>query len=342
MSEPAELGLTAPTSAVRNIVGKEKQQTSKNTDRPASDAALREYCDKHYHKLLSIIAEKVHNEKVQQEKLKEVKARLKLKGCSRRNSRIQEESQYTESRTPNQRGDLRRRLKPKRSCGMSRSLEPTSFFSRIRRDKSTLPKHRRGDKRIKKGDVLHRIRGRGKSVSSHSESPTRAPVHKEHSRSQKVKIVDGGTGSQGRESRNQASKKKTYINHGHARKQTPSPLETKAVIPAEIGMPTLRTAEIDIVQNDEALEINPDLFEERREQASIREARSKAKMEKYYNFKVHNTSFKPRYLVNRNNDASHAKDSRKLSPKWEGTYEVTKSLGNRAYKLRDRDGKHLS
>ncbi|GKE53510.1 reverse transcriptase domain-containing protein, partial [Tanacetum coccineum] len=44
---------------------------------------------------------------------------------------------------------------------------------------------------------------------------------------------------------------------------------TEAVIPAEIGMPTLRTAEVDMVQNDEALEINLDLMEEKREQATI-------------------------------------------------------------------------
>nr|GEV83280.1 reverse transcriptase domain-containing protein [Tanacetum cinerariifolium] len=90
---------------------------------------------------------------------------------------------------------------------------------------------------------------------------------------------------------------------------------TKAVIPIEIGMPTLWTAEIDMVQNDEAMEINLDLLEERREKAAIREARSKEKMEKYYNSKVRNTSFKLGDLVYRNNDASHAKDSRKLSPK---------------------------
>ncbi|GJR61374.1 reverse transcriptase domain-containing protein [Tanacetum coccineum] len=52
---------------------------------------------------------------------------------------------------------------------------------------------------------------------------------------------------------------------------------TEAVIPTEIGMPTLRTAEIDMVQNDEALEINLDLLEERREQAAIREARQRLK-----------------------------------------------------------------
>ncbi|GKC50835.1 hypothetical protein Tco_1073580, partial [Tanacetum coccineum] len=93
--------------------------------------------------------------------------------------------------------------------------------------------------------------------------------------------------------------------------------------------------------NDKAMEINLDLLEERREQAAIREAKSKAKMEKYYNSKVRNTSFKPGDLVYRNNEASHAKESGKLSPKWEGLYEVTEALGNGAYKLRDRNGKLL-
>ncbi|GJW02463.1 reverse transcriptase domain-containing protein [Tanacetum coccineum] len=116
---------------------------------------------------------------------------------------------------------------------------------------------------------------------------------------------------------------------------------TEAVIPAEIGMPTLRIAEVDLVQNDEALEINLDLLEERRDQATIREAKSKAKMERYYNSKVRSTSFKPGDLVYRNNDAIRAEDTGKLGPKWEGPYEVTEALGKGAYKLRDRDGKQL-
>nr|GEZ53693.1 reverse transcriptase domain-containing protein [Tanacetum cinerariifolium] len=107
-------------------------------------------------------------------------------------------------------------------------------------------------------------------------------------------------------------------------------------------MPTLRTAKIDMVQNDEALEINLDLLEERKEQAAIREARSKAKLEKYCNSKFRNTIFKPRDLVYQNNDASHAKDSEKLSLKCEGPYEVTEALGKGAYKLRDCNGKLLS
>ncbi|GJW68897.1 reverse transcriptase domain-containing protein [Tanacetum coccineum] len=116
---------------------------------------------------------------------------------------------------------------------------------------------------------------------------------------------------------------------------------TEAVIPAEIGMPTLRTVEIDLIKNDEALEINLDLIEEKREQAAIQEAKSKAKMEKYYNFKFRGTSFKPGDMVYRNNDASHAKDGGKLGPKWEGSYEVAESLGKGAYKLKDGKGNEL-
>nr|GEU91440.1 reverse transcriptase domain-containing protein [Tanacetum cinerariifolium] len=93
---------------------------------------------------------------------------------------------------------------------------------------------------------------------------------------------------------------------------------TEAVIPIEIGIPTLRTAEVDLVQNNEALEINLDLLEERREEATIRD------------------------FVYRNNDASRTKDTWKLGPKWEGPYEVTEALRKGAYKLRDRNGKQLS
>ncbi|GJV82725.1 reverse transcriptase domain-containing protein [Tanacetum coccineum] len=93
---------------------------------------------------------------------------------------------------------------------------------------------------------------------------------------------------------------------------------------------------------NEALEINLDLLEERREEAAIREAKSKAKLEKkYYKAKVRNTSFKPGDLVYCNNDASRAEDTWKLGPKWEASYEVTEALGKGAYKLRDRDGKQL-
>nr|GEU70023.1 reverse transcriptase domain-containing protein [Tanacetum cinerariifolium] len=117
---------------------------------------------------------------------------------------------------------------------------------------------------------------------------------------------------------------------------------TRAVILAEIDMPTLRTSAVDMVQNDEALEINLDLLEERREHPAIREAKSKAKMEKYYNSKVRSTSFKPGDLVYHSNDASRVEERGKLGLKWEGPYKVTEALGKGAYKLRDRDEQQLS
>nr|GEU89507.1 reverse transcriptase domain-containing protein [Tanacetum cinerariifolium] len=115
----------------------------------------------------------------------------------------------------------------------------------------------------------------------------------------------------------------------------------EAVIPAEIGMPTLRTTEVDIVKNNKGLGISLDLLEEKREQAAIQEARSKAKIERYYNARVQNTSFRPGDFVYWNNEASHAEDEGKLRPKWEGPYEVTEALGKGACMLRDRNGHTL-
>nr|GEV05899.1 reverse transcriptase domain-containing protein [Tanacetum cinerariifolium] len=116
----------------------------------------------------------------------------------------------------------------------------------------------------------------------------------------------------------------------------------EAVIQAEIGMPTLRTAEVDMVKNNEALGISLDILEEKREQVAIQEARNKAKMEVYYNARVQSTSFRLGDFVYQNNEASHAKDGDKLGPKWEGPYEVTEALGKGAYRLRDRNGHTLS
>nr|GEW00656.1 reverse transcriptase domain-containing protein [Tanacetum cinerariifolium] len=114
--------------------------------------------------------------------------------------------------------------------------------------------------------------------------------------------------------------------------------ESEAVIPTEIGMPTYRTAVVDVVNNDEELRLNLDLLEERQECAAICEAKSKSKMMKYYNARVRDIAFKLGDFVYRSNDASHAVAGGKLGPKWEGPYEVTEALGNGAYKLRSMDG----
>ncbi|GKD29628.1 reverse transcriptase domain-containing protein [Tanacetum coccineum] len=131
---------------------------------------------------------------------------------------------------------------------------------------------------------------------------------------------------------------RTMIKSSHG--DTPFSLTygTEAVIPAEIGMPTYRTAAVDAVHNDEELRLNLDLLEERRERAAIREAKTKLKMAKYYNARVRGVTFRPGDFVYRSNDASHAVGGGKLGPKWEGPYEVMEALGDGAYKLRSTDG----
>ncbi|GJU99069.1 reverse transcriptase domain-containing protein [Tanacetum coccineum] len=87
--------------------------------------------------------------------------------------------------------------------------------------------------------------------------------------------------------------------------------DTKAVILVEIGMPSLRCVEVNQVENDEGLLLNLDILEERKDKAAVREARSKDKMKKYYNAKVHNIIFRPGDFVYHNNEASRAKKKTK-------------------------------
>nr|GEY42440.1 reverse transcriptase domain-containing protein [Tanacetum cinerariifolium] len=115
---------------------------------------------------------------------------------------------------------------------------------------------------------------------------------------------------------------RTMIKSSHG--DTPFSLtyRTEAVIPAEIKMSTYRTAAVDVVSNDEELQLNLDLLEERRERAMICEAKAKLKMMKYYNAWVHGVAFRPGDFVNCSNDASHAVAGQKLGPKWEGPYDM--------------------
>ncbi|GJV06901.1 hypothetical protein Tco_1344557 [Tanacetum coccineum] len=108
MSTNEQTPLSQPTSVVRNMLGKE--QVSQDLGGPASDAALREYCDRNYHQLLPIIAKKVHQKKVQQEKLKAVKARLNFEKAS----------QHSESGTSSRRRDLKKRLGSRHVRSMKR------------------------------------------------------------------------------------------------------------------------------------------------------------------------------------------------------------------------------
>nr|GEX82028.1 hypothetical protein [Tanacetum cinerariifolium] len=152
---------TAPTSAIRNTTGRWKEIPQENLDGPASDATLREYCDKHYNQLLSILAEKMHQEKVHQEMLREVKARLNF----------EEVSQHSEFRTPSRRKDLRERLGHKHIRSISGRPEP-------RRDRSESPMKKGPErktvfKRLEKGGVFHMLGDKEKSMSAYSNDSRR-------------------------------------------------------------------------------------------------------------------------------------------------------------------------
>ncbi|GJV65636.1 hypothetical protein Tco_1476464 [Tanacetum coccineum] len=142
-------------SAVRNTLGNE--QISQDLGKPTSDTALREYCDKNYHQLLPIIAEKVHQEKVQQEKLKAVKACLNF----------EEASQHSESGTPSRRRDLRKRLGSRRISSTSGSPEPRRDRSESPRKR--VPKRKTVFKRLQNG-VFHRLGDKGKTSSRRTKT----------------------------------------------------------------------------------------------------------------------------------------------------------------------------
>ncbi|GJX13993.1 hypothetical protein Tco_0205751 [Tanacetum coccineum] len=114
--------------------------------------------------LLPILAEKMHQEKVQQEKLKAVKARLNF----------EETSQYSESGAPSRRRDVRKRLGPKDARSMSRSPEPRRDRSRSPRRKD--PKRETVFRRLEKS-VFHRLGDKEKGMSAYTGSSRRQSHH---------------------------------------------------------------------------------------------------------------------------------------------------------------------
>ncbi|XP_071714709.1 uncharacterized protein [Rutidosis leptorrhynchoides] len=96
----------------------------------------------------------------------------------------------------------------------------------------------------------------------------------------------------------------------------------KAVIPAELMVPTKRIRSFDELSNDESLCANLDMLEEHREIAAIHEAINKHKISKYYDKRANPMSFKIGDYVWHNNEASRAENTGKLGPNWEGPYEV--------------------
>nr|GEZ05926.1 reverse transcriptase domain-containing protein [Tanacetum cinerariifolium] len=125
-----------------------------------SNEDLREHCDKNYHQILPIIAEKLHQEKAQQEKLKAVKPRLNF----------EEASWYSESEMPSRRRNLKERLGPMYARTRSESSKPRRGRSKSPREKD--PERRTVFKRSEKC-VFHRLEDKEKNVTAHSRGSER-------------------------------------------------------------------------------------------------------------------------------------------------------------------------
>ncbi|GJV26328.1 hypothetical protein Tco_1379023 [Tanacetum coccineum] len=217
-----------PTPAVRNTLGKE--QVSQDLSKPAFDAALREYCNRNYHQLLPIIAETVHQEKVQQEKLKAVKARLNF----------EEVSQHSESGTPSGRRDLKKRLGSRHVRNISGSPKPRRGRSKSPRKKDSERKRcSKGWRKVYSTGLETRERNsRSREIEFSSENViTKEHPHERWKHYQIVKVAQEDTGSQNQIDRSRALRM-ICPNHGYVKKQILSLPESVTLIFQKPECPT--------------------------------------------------------------------------------------------------------
>jgi len=117
-------------------------------------------------------------------------------------------------------------------------------------------------------------------------------------------------------------------------KETPYSLTygTDAMIPVEIGEPSLRQQNYEEATNAHCLASNLDLLPEHREHAKIQEAAAKVRMPRRYNSKVKPRKFHPGDLVWQMNSNARKVEG-KFSANWEDPFRVTADEGKGAYRL---------
>ena len=106
----------------------------------------------------------------------------------------------------------------------------------------------------------------------------------------------------------------------------------EAVIPTEIGLPTLCSDVVDRPEiNQKQLLLNLDLAEETRQITHIKLASYQQQAHNFYAQKV-----KPCSLVVGDWTLHRIPTlQKKLQPNWEGPFEITEVVGNGAYRLRE-------
>uniref|UniRef100_A0A2N9I3X1 Uncharacterized protein n=1 Tax=Fagus sylvatica TaxID=28930 RepID=A0A2N9I3X1_FAGSY len=112
----------------------------------------------------------------------------------------------------------------------------------------------------------------------------------------------------------------------------------EAVIPLEVGLPTTRTTEFDVEENESSLRMDLNLVEERRDMATIKLASYQHQMKRGYDKNIRPRSFQVGDLVLRKVVANTRNpNDGKLGPNWEGPYRVTSFAGVRSVQV-DRFG----
>ena len=129
-----------------------------------------------------------------------------------------------------------------------------------------------------------------------------------------------------------------------ATRETPFALAfgTEAVAPVEVGIKSPRIELASEEHNDEALCLNLELLDEKREQVQRRMEEYQRKTTRYYNQKFNPRSYMPGDLVLKKllparKNPAHGK----LVPNWEGPYIISRVVRPGNYKLQTKEGKIL-
>ena len=114
----------------------------------------------------------------------------------------------------------------------------------------------------------------------------------------------------------------------------------EAMIPVEVGIPSLRHETYNPDENRALMSYELDLLEEKRDLAALRTASYKRRSERYFNSKVKERRFKEGDLVLRKVLPNMKEvNAGVLGPNWEGPYIVTDVLRLGTYRLKRLDGK---
>ena len=129
-----------------------------------------------------------------------------------------------------------------------------------------------------------------------------------------------------------------------ATRETPFALAfgTEAVAPVEVGIKSPRVELASEEQNEEALRLNLELLDEKREQVQLRTEEYQRRTARYYNKKVKPRSYVSGDLVLKKllparKNPAHGK----LGPNWEGPYIIFRVVRPGNYELQTEEGKIL-